>query len=62
MTKCQQSGCRNLELRCLDCGRLVNDCKLNENAIEKAFIRIKELKKGEAHSNNAPTFEDIQEC
>lgn len=23
MTKCTESGCRNLEQRCLDCGRLV---------------------------------------
>ncbi len=27
MTKCTESGCRNLETKCIDCGRLVSDCK-----------------------------------
>lgn len=34
MTKCTESGCRNLEQRCLDCGRLVCDYKISNHAPE----------------------------
>ena len=34
MNKCQETGCRNLELRCLDCGRLVNEYKPHNEWID----------------------------
>ena len=41
MNRCNQRGCRNLEYRCKDCGRVVNEVNIIELTPEERWISVK---------------------